>query len=506
MDQSYRQDRYLPAVIAVIVIANAIILFSSNFLPFIDLPNHLAEATIYQHERFSDENQLSEYYAPTPWFYPNTFHPVFCSLFSSVETGNQAFHLLYIILLQIGLFLVIRELQGNQWYGLLGTLFTYNYNVTFGFVGFAISTSMLILLLYLTILDIRKNKVTIKVGIAATLVIIFLMHAQNALLGLLIYGFLMLFHLRRSFGRLVLHGILVPLPLILFIFAWWTTREAATEQSTGKYLIEYYLNDFLKSLSLRPRIIVFDNFQLFEGVPGILVAAVIFSMILIPILWLKPKQKLFDNNNSNLVYAGIFLGVNALCYLLLPDKLPGQTPLFQRFCTITILAFIIFASVWLSESHWRWLRVYVLSCAAIYFALWFQYIHAFNRLNGDFTKELFTDLSTDGTLAGLIYDNSYRGRKVFIHYPNYFLVWKQGPTASKIIDYRFGVVRRVANHEEIPFYHELIGDHYKPLDNYRPVEYLLVRGKAPVKEDLNLEGFRLSQRSGHWRIYVRSAK
>jgi hypothetical protein len=133
--------------------------------------------------------------------------------------------------------------------------------------------------------------------------------------------------------------------------------------------------------------------------------------------------------------------------------------------------------------------------------LWFEYIYVFNRENSDFTQKLFAEVNNRSRLAGLIYDNKYRGRLVYIHYPNYFLVWKHGISASKIIDYRFGIVRRAALESEIPFYNELIGEGYRPLPEYATLEYILVRGEAPVKPDVNLANFTLLTRAGAWQLY-----
>jgi hypothetical protein len=83
-------------------------------------------------------------------------------------------------------------------------------------------------------------------------------------------------------------------------------------------------------------------------------------------------------------------------------------------------------------------------------------------------------------------------------------VWKNGIAASKIIDYRFGVVRRVAPESELPFYHELIGENYSYQPQYRNIDYLLLRGTAPVPDDQNLHGFTLSKVSEPWRIYKNS--
>src|SRR5688572_28561599 len=153
------------------VILCAIVLFSVSLLPFIDLPYHLAEAAIY---KYYDEsgNIISQYYKPTPWYFPNTFHTVFCSLFPTVELGNKVFHILCIALLHTFLFLIIRRLGGNPWYGLLGILFTFNYNVSFGFVGYAISIPAILIIFYLALIDFKEDRIYLKVLIALMLVFV----------------------------------------------------------------------------------------------------------------------------------------------------------------------------------------------------------------------------------------------------------------------------------------------------------------------------------------------
>jgi hypothetical protein len=505
LQQSLSDHRTVKIIIALFVLVNAVFLFSMPLLPFIDLPNHLAEATIYRY--YGEEgNVLAKYYKPTPWYFPNTFHTVFCNLFPDVEVGNKLFHVLCIVLLQVSMFVTIRQLNGNLWYGLLGTLFTYNYNLTYGFVGFAISTPVLILLFYLIIRDFEKDTLLLKLGIAALLIVLFLMHAQNALFGLVLFGFLTLYRFRRSLRQLFLRGILIPLPLIVLIFTWWFTRGGEKEGSTSGYLLEYYRSHYLQDFLMRFRIIVFDNFQLREGIPGLIIAGLIFMMVVIPVLWFKPwKAKsalLFLLPSYS--YAIIFFVTGFICYIVLPDQLPGQAPLFQRFCTIVILSFIIFASLWLNHVKAKGLKYLVVGSITIYAAVWFEYIYSFNKINKSFNADLFEDLPNTSRMAGLIYDHKYRGRKVYIHFPNYFIVWKQGVAASKIIDYRFGVVRRVALESEVPFYNEYVGDGYKTIPNYKTMDYLLVKGDAPVAPDANTVGFELLRKSGHWKIYERS--
>lgn len=505
LQQSFSDFRDVKIIIALFVLVNAVFLFSMPLLPFIDLPNHLAEATIYRY--YGEEgNVLANYYKPTPWYFPNTFHTVFCSLFPSVEVGNKIFHILCILLLQVSMFIVVRQLKGNVWYGLLGALFTYNYNFTYGFVGFAISTPTLVLLFYLILRDFEKNTLTLKLRIAALLILLFLMHAQNALFGLMLFGFMTLYKFRSSFKQILLRGFFIPLPLLLLIFTWWFTRGGEKEESTSGYLLSYYKSHYFQDFLIRFRIVVFDNFQLREGVPGLIIAAAIFALIFIPIIWFKPwrEKTVLSLLLPNFVYPIIFFLTGFLCFLLLPDQLPGQSPLFQRFCTIVILSFIILSSVWLGHVRAKALRYFVVGAIAVYSILWFEYIYSFNKINASFNAALFENIPNTSRMAGLIYDHKYRGRKVYIHFPNYFLVWNQGIVASKIIDYRFGVVRRVAAESEVPFYTEYIGDGYRKIDEYARLEYLLVKGKPLVENDQNVAGFSALRKAGDWRLFKRS--
>ena len=499
-------DSSRPVVITLLafVLLNSIFLASVALLPFVDLPNHLAEATIYKY--YAADNLLGKYYQPTPWYFPNTFHTVFCSLFPSVEWGNKVFHILYIVLLHGSMFLAIRQLNGNPWYGLLAILFTYNYNVSFGFVGFAISLPVLILLFYVVLLYIEKERMYLNFAVGFLLILLFLMHAQNALLGLMIYGAMIGYHYRRSFGRIVAHGLLIPAPVVIMIVAWWFTRTTQEEGSTLAYLQEYYSSGYFQNFALRFGVIAFDNFQLREGIPGFLIATAFFLCIVIPALFIKPWQWKFARRSitPELIYAGIFFMIILGCYLVAPHSMPGQAPIFQRFCTILILSFVILASIPLRTANIPWLKHYVILVISAYSLFWFEYIYSFNRENQMFSRELFDGMEREKKLAGLIYDNDYRGRNVYIHFPNYYIVWHKGIAASKIIDYRFGVVRRVAPETELPFYQEMIGENYRYQSQYANIDYFLVRGSAPVENDLHLSGFSLWRKAEPWKIYSKS--
>lgn len=498
-------DSGKPALIVtgLFILLNVTFIFNMPLLPFIDLPNHLAEATIYKY--YNTDSLLRQSYTPVPWFYPNSFHALFCSFFPDVEWGNKVFHILYMTLLHGAMFLAIKQSKGNQWYGLLAILFTYNYNVTYGFVGFAISLSVLIVLYYVVLVYMERGNMILNFVIALLLILLFFMHAQNALLGLVIYGLMMAFHHRKSLKRMVIHCLLVPLPLAIMVFTWWFDRPDDNEGSMLLHLKEYYSTSYFENFPIRFRIIVFDNFQLREGMLGIFVAAAIFLCILIPLLALRKKVVRNAISLSGMTcFASLFFAITLGCYMFLPDSLPGQTPIFQRFCTIVILSFIILASTWLRPVRATWLKYFVVIAISAYTLLWFEYIGTFNRENSSFNKALFAGTDRNEKLAGLIYQNHYRGRKTYIHFPNYYLIWTRGLVATKIIDYRFGIVRRPTHGQELPYYHELIGENYSYQPQYSAMDYLLVRGIAPVKEDSNLDGFTLWRQAHPWKLYKSS--
>src|SRR5690349_4314627 len=53
--------RHVMIIVWIFIVINAVFLFSVSLLPFIDLPNHLAEATIFKYHG-TPGNRLSQFY------------------------------------------------------------------------------------------------------------------------------------------------------------------------------------------------------------------------------------------------------------------------------------------------------------------------------------------------------------------------------------------------------------------------------------------------------------
>jgi hypothetical protein len=276
------------------------------------------------------------------------------------------------------------------------------------------------------------------------------------------------------------------------------------EVSTSSYLYKWYKNAYLPEFFLRFRLPVFDNFTLRAGVPGLIIAGFLFALILVPVIYFKAwknstKQQV---RNSNLTYALIFLAISGACYMILPHKLPGQGPLYERFSTIVVLALIISGSVLLRDVRAPLLRYFVLGATILYMALWTEYFISFNKDSKDFNPQLFAGIPQDAKLGGLIYGYTFRGRAPYMHFPNYYIVWNKGVAASKIIDYRFGVVRRGVKGDEIPPFNEWIGKRYKVEKVYdSTLHYFLVKGKTSAVPDSNLLNATLVREAGDWKLY-----
>lgn len=491
--------------ILVFIMLNAILVLTSSLLPFVDLPNHLAEATIFKY--YGDAgNQFSTYYQLVPWYFPNQFHIWFCSLniFPSIELGNKAFYILYIILLPISIYLIVKELGGNVWYSLFSFTLIFGYNVTFGFAGYTIAIPFVFILFYYMILDYRREKTYLKFIHALLLVLLFTMHAQVALFGALIYGLCALYQYRKSLPRIFV-SFVATLPLIFLIVNWWLLKESQEQSDTFGYLINYYSSTYFLDFYERLGLPLYENFQLAEGVYGKLIAFFITTLILLPIFLMLPrflKGAMALCVKDKNIFVSILVVVSFSCFFFLPDELPGQSPISERFSVFFWLAFIVFASLYLPDFKNIYHKAYIIVVVAIYSIFWIDYIVSFNVANEEFNSSYFKGIENDKRLSGLIYDFKFRGRSTYLHFQNYFIVWNKGIASTKIIDYRFGIVNRRVNKEVLPEHYDWDWAKSNYLESlpYKKVDLILVKGEYPTKDN-HLASFSIIDQEGSWELY-----
>lgn len=303
--------------------------------------------------------------------------------------------MLYVFLLLFSVYLLVKELKGNPWYAILAVLFIYNFNASFGFVGFIIAIPTTLLVFYLAICDNRRPNFKYTIGASVLLVILYLMHAQVALFAMLLYGAALLYGYWRRWGLLLLKGVLVILPVMIMVMIWWNHRTAELqEQSTLSYLAFYYKNHYFQEFFLRFKIFIYDHQALRESklLPLLLNIAVLFPLIYFK-AWKGFSQKWMKQDQ--VIYPLLLFVACFASYMFLPNYLPGQGPVHERQVTFVFLSLIILGSVLLKDVNLKFLRPYALALCLVYSALWSEHLYTFNKQNRDLTPEFFAGLPSE---------------------------------------------------------------------------------------------------------------
>ncbi|MBN2120945.1 MAG: hypothetical protein JW734_07840, partial [Candidatus Omnitrophica bacterium] len=298
----------------------------------------------------------------------------------------------------------------------------------------------------------------------------------------------------------------VPSLIIIFLFL-----GSGDDLNLGKSLFDYYRNFYFDGLFFRIRsFFVLDNYFLYDKHFGELIALVFFLFVIGFIFWGIVVRG--DNKSNGLqkhvkIPLNLALSCSLFCYLFLPVNIPIHTHMQQRFSVLSLLSMIIIASRIVPRKMPR--GAYFLMCLVcfLHFGLWAQCFKDFEQRNKSFTKELFPDPSTGGRLVGLIYDYSFRRFASYIHFPNYYIVWRQGIAATVITQCHFGALRLKQNGGYLPYYYEWVGINGTFNPDYLDMDYLLVRGQMPASHRKHLkDDFIVSKREGAWSLYKKLDK
>jgi len=514
-------DRSFNISFITLLLLHILVIINTSLFPFADVPSHLAEGTIFRYYG-SDTNNFNEYYTLHYLLYPNTFHLFFFSLpiFSSVETANRFLHLISIISLPILVYFIIYEIKGNKWFAIASLVLVYNYNITFGFTGNAIANDLMLVILWLWLRIVNSNKYHFiyMLGISILLIGIYFMHAMVALFCVLMLATFLLYRY-NNIRKLLLNSFCL-IPLGILIINWWFVLQKSAENSvsygskdvsTLAFMKEYYLHDFWLTYLSRGRFLVVDNSPLFDGLFGKVVGLLFSLIILIPLLLLiynfifrKYYKFNFSYKKENkLHYIVIFLLINIICYFFLPSKIPGQEPIYERFSTTLLIALLFIASK-IPEANKKFLTYAAIIIASCHLILWTQYLMQFNRENEAFAQILPQDNSK--VLSFMNYDPAYRGRMMYDHFQNYFIVKKQGIATSRIIDYRFGMIRRKESGGLPPQNYMYNDDNPRAL--LKKSDYILIRGTISSNHQRILDSlntFRLVRNVQNWHLLKRKS-
>jgi hypothetical protein len=506
-DNTRADEKYVLPVLFVLGCGYTALLFLSDLLPFVDLPFHLGVATIVR-SYGEVGNQFSDYFTLQITGKPNVLHLWFCSspFFSSVEFANKVYLGLYTFLLPLSLYTVIRELRGNTWFAVLSYLYLYNFSTHWGFVGF-IGAIPAVFFLFSVVLrhlhrPTRWTRLTLVVGSLA----LFFVHVLAALFFLSVYWLSCLIDQKTDL-RYRLLSVALTFPLIALIGWWWMGTSSGNGETLFEFMLSYYPDLFVRSFSLRSFFFSFDNSYLADGRLGIIWGGLIAAVSVSFLAWAAVFERssfVTSLKQARNRPALAFLFAASFCYFVLPEGLPGQWALNQRFSVYFVLGAIAFSSVLELRRLPRGLVISVIVGACLFHgALYADYFRDFGVDSAGFT-ELILPESSEKRLAGLIIDPHFRGTLSYIHFSNYYIVRKQGIAVSGMVDFRFGTVRLKEDGADLP--RDILRYDLRPdyAGEFGGIDYLVVRGEISPHLRDTLRDFEETVHQGGWSLLTRN--
>lgn len=472
--------RWFLPVFAGLVALHIALVWTTRIFPFTDLPNHLAAAAITR--SYDDPSTLfSRYFALDIFPRPNVFHLLFCSrgIFPSVEFANRLFLSMYIALLPLSALLFLARTGGNRWHAIASFVLLYNYSVSWGFVGFFFAIPLVLIFAAMLAGYLERGGFGRAAFLMLLLAALFFVHALAALFALVLLVACAL--ARTEGGTLTLLSRLAPaVPLVLLLVAWW--RSGAGGEGLAGFLGQYYAGAYFPGLASRIHLLFLDNYHLFEGRPGALVATALTAAIIVPgMIGLIRAHGKSDRDKLFQSVPFLLFACSLACFVLLPNEIPRQSILYQRFSALLLLSFVLLAASVTPAGGNKPRNVLFVTAAVVHLVLWAGYFDGFERENRGFDAGFFPAGSSRMSLAGLVFENSYRGKPVYIHFPSYFMVWQKGIATTRIVDYRFGPVRRRPHGPPLPQYQEWIAKTDGSGGLYADMDLVLVRGAPPER-------------------------
>jgi len=495
-----------------ILIGHLVIIWSVHVFPFVDLPDHLATATILRYFGATG-TQFDKYYSIGSLMgKPNVLHYMFCSssLFPSVEVANRVYYSIYAILLPVSVLLVIRKCGGERWNALLSFLLMYNLSACWGFAGFTLSIPVLFVFFYVVIQYVDRSSFYFEVAIALLFIAFFLLHALMTVFALSLYAVLVMYCFAKPDKKRFVRSIVPMLPVVTIVLFWWNSREISSGAGIGFFssLITYYSQHYVETFIERSRLVVFDNYFLFPGMLGYATAGLFFVVIVIPVvLWgIKAPYRASAAglpNEKSVKCVLLLSGWSLFCFLSLPGEIFNFQVLYQRFSVVFLLSVIVVGGSLSSTKSYRTVKFITCAACVMHLVLWSHYFASFDEANRCFNKDFFPKDSEQKTLGGLIYDLKFRGKPVYVHFPSYYIVWTHGVATFRIVDLiDFAPpLRRKLNGNPIPEYQEWAWLSTELGHTYAKLDYLLVRGAVPSASEHALLDHRLLNRCGEWRLY-----
>lgn len=505
---------------AVIILLNWSGLLLLQTYPFTDLPNHLAAATVFKYRADIASPMGSAYTSSVTWYQPTVGHIVLCSLFPSVEEGNVILLLLYVISVPVVVALIARKCGGGISVALLSVLALWNFNMMWGFVGYTLAIPLVLLLLYFHLAGVDRQSSLHLVASAVVFLLLYWFHVLAFLFAALCFFSLEVYRafVLRSFPR-VFRGLIPLLPSGILLIIWMVTGGEFQDHSTLSFLKEYYSTSYTLAEPARRIALLFvlDGQAIAAGWTGRLVALAVSASVFVPALVCVLRYRgrglrLSPSQISTL----LFVIISLFCFFLLPNELPGQNFLYQRFSVFVFLGLVCVLGWALPALLPNFPRYIIPSVVVLYSILWCLYFVSFKAISTEFVNFFPRESEMRGkSMGALICEPDFRGRRCLVHYNNYQIVWNRGVTPTMMVQYRFGAIRRGAL--ALPEYDDWVdvrlkfGAEVQPIlftkmfDQYRTCEYLMTRGENAYDALKERPEYTIVRRLNGWTLATRTA-
>lgn len=495
----FKSNRLFYALLAFFLGVNLVIISCIRLFPFIDIPFHLALGVIYKYYGL-EGNLFDTFYMIPALLKSNIFHLFFVNLpfLGEVETANKIFYLLYSVIFPLSVLFLIRTFGGNPWFTLLSFFYVFNFVCAWGFTGNTISLPFIFINfgIYYRYFTCKRNSLLIVIFVMNLL--IFFSHFQTAIYSLFLFILFSLLFLEKNI-RYVLKIFAVAIPVVLVMAYVYYLDAANPDKGLAGYMFEYFRYEFLNSLFEKIQIIFINEHYHWAAEPyGGIIGSVISFIVLIPLfLFLLSKNIRYkEKNKKTLFLLGLILS-SLFFYFLLPFDIPGQNIVSYRFSIYIFTGLIVFFSIQNYSGSFR--RIYfpvLVFCLLVFTGYSAEYFLSFQKENENFSGEYFSGLNQNDRLGGLIYVPHYRGRPVYIHYNNYYTVWKKG-ISTGYVDYRYAFLKRKVDKNLLPPPNEWIAVFNKYNDEFADLEYVLVRDTV-LK---NINNFKPEKIIDKWILY-----
>ena len=474
---------------AALAFGHILLVSTLRLYPFTDLPFHLAAATVVKHLH-DPGTAFGAFFTVDLFPKPNVFHILVCSTLFTPEAANRLLVSAYVLAVPLASFLIVRRLGGNPWIALLSFLTLYNFNLGWGFMGYSLAVPVVLFFLYALLAYDRAPNPRDGTVLALLGVFLFALHVLAALFILGVFGLTLLLRLRSGPSSLLRYAIPIA-PLGLLFLAWWTLDPEGSSSATIGFLGDYYRDTYLPTFVKRIKFYHFDNRQLFAGRAGYFAAFLFYAPVFFTVLgfWIVRGRSWFPTAFSRHRPLLAFLAVALACFLLLPDRIPRQWFLYERFLVFVALGALFVASLAVPRRAPRPVSWAILALTGVHLLLYADYFQGFERETAHFNRFLLPR-ERDAVVAGIMFSDRYRGRPKYIHFPNYQIVWRHGIATTSLVDFRFSWVHRREGGPDLPVYDAWLREKDGYDGRYDGCEYLLVRGEVPPSHESALASFR----------------